>query len=66
MPMYEKKVKKITGTAGTKPAAKKPAMPAKPSAGMAKVRQEIKGTMKKTTPVKPQAKLKPKSKMGMM
>ena len=66
MPMYGQKKAKITGTATSKPAAKKPVAPAKPSAGMAKVRQEIKGTMKKTTPVKPQAKLKPKSKMGMM
>jgi hypothetical protein len=37
MPMYEKKVKRITGTATSKPAAKKPAMPAKPSANMAKM-----------------------------
>jgi hypothetical protein len=58
MPMYEKKVKRITGTATSKPAPKKPTMPAKPSASMAK--------MNKTAPVKPKAKLKPKSKMGMM
>ena len=51
MPMYEKKVKRITGTATSKPAAKKPAMPAKPSASMAKVRQEIKGTMKKPSEI---------------
>lgn len=37
MPMYEKKVKRITGTATSKPAAKKPAMPTKPSASMAKM-----------------------------
>jgi len=57
MPMYEKKVK-ITGSAKSKPAAKKPTMPTKPSASMIK--------MNKTAPVKPKAKLKPKSKMGMM
>jgi hypothetical protein len=55
--MYEKKVK-ITGSAKSKPAAKKPTMPTKPSASMIK--------MNKTAPVKPKAKLKPKSKMGMM
>ncbi len=37
MPMYEKKVKRITGTATSKPAAKKPTMPAKPSASMIKM-----------------------------
>ncbi len=58
MPMYEKKVK-ITGSATSKPAAKKPAMPAKPSANMAKMN-------KSAATSKPKAKLKPKSKMGMM
>ena len=57
MPMYEKKVKKITGSATSKPIAKKPVAP-KPTANMAK--------MNKTAPVKPKAKLKPNSKMGMM
>jgi len=57
MPSMKKPVK-ITGTATSKPAAKKPAMPAKPSASMIK--------MNKTAPIKPKAKLKPKSKMGMM
>ena len=37
MPMYEKKVKRITGTATSKPAAKKPATIVKPSANMAKM-----------------------------
>jgi hypothetical protein len=37
MPMYEKKVKRITGTATSKPAAKKAVSPAKPSASMAKM-----------------------------
>jgi hypothetical protein len=36
MPMYEKKVK-ITGSAKSKPAAKKPTMPTKPSANMTKM-----------------------------
>ena len=36
MPMYEKKVK-ITGSATSKPAAKKPVAPVKPSANMAKM-----------------------------
>jgi len=59
--MYEKKVKKITGTATSKPVAKKPVAP-KPNANMAKMNK----TAPKTAPVKPKAKLKPKSKMGMM
>jgi hypothetical protein len=59
MPMYEQKKAKITGTATSKPAAKKPVVPAKPSASMIK--------MNKSKPaVKPAAKIKPKSKMGMM
>jgi hypothetical protein len=37
MPMYEKKVKRITGTATSKSAPKKPTMPAKPSANIAKM-----------------------------
>lgn len=36
MPMYEQKKAKITGTATSKPAAKKPVAPAKPSAKIAK------------------------------
>ncbi len=60
MPMYEKKVK-ITGSATSKPAAKKPAMPAKPSANMVKMNKSA-----ATGKPKPKAKLKPKSKMGMM
>jgi hypothetical protein len=60
MPMYEKKVK-ITGSATSKPAAKKPAMPAKPSANMAKMNKSA-----ATNKPKPKAKLKTKSKMGMM
>jgi hypothetical protein len=60
MPMYEKKVK-ITGSATSKPKAKKPAMPAKPSANMAKMNKSA-----ATGKPKPKAKLKPKSKMGMM
>jgi len=59
--MYEKKVKKITGTATSKPAAKKPTMPAKPSANMTKMNKSA-----VTGKPKPKAKLKPKSKMGMM
>jgi hypothetical protein len=62
MPMYEKKVK-ITGSAKSKPAAKKPTMPAKPSANMAKMNKSA--ATGKPKP-KPKAKLKPKSKMGMM
>ncbi len=60
MPMYEKKVK-ITGSATSKPAAKKPTMPAKPSANMTKMNKSA-----VTGKPKPKAKLKPKSKMGMM
>lgn len=37
MPMYGQKKAKITGTATSKPAAKKPVAPAKPSANMAKM-----------------------------
>ena len=37
MPMYGQKKVKITGTATSKPAAKKTAMPAKPSASMTKM-----------------------------
>jgi len=58
MPMYEKKVK-ITGSATSKPAAKKPKMPTKPSANMIKMN-------KSAATGKPKAKLKPKSKMRMM
>jgi hypothetical protein len=60
MPMYEKKVK-ITGSATSKPAAKKPTMPAKPSANMTKMNKSA-----ATGKPKPKAKLKPKSKMRMM
>ena len=56
MPMYGQKKVKITGTATSKPAAKKTAMPAKPSASMIK--------MNKSKPaVKPTAK---KPRKGMM
>jgi hypothetical protein len=61
MPMYEKKVKRITGTATSKSAPKKPTMTAKPSANMAKMNKSA-----ATGKPKPKAKLKPKSKMGMM
>lgn len=37
MPMYEQKKAKITGTATSKPTAKKPVAPIKPSANMAKM-----------------------------
>lgn len=53
MPMYEKKVKRITGTATSKPAPKKPVAP-KPSAKIAK-----------TSPAK-KAAVKPMKKMGGM
>jgi hypothetical protein len=50
MPMYEKKVKRITGTATSKPAPKKPTMPAKPSANIAKMpakKAAVKGNLKR-------------------
>lgn len=50
MPMYGQKKVKITGTATSKPAAKKAAMPAKPSASMTKMNKS--------------AAAKPKSKIG--
>ena len=40
MPMYGQKKAKITGTATSKPAAKKPVAPAKPSANMAKMNKK--------------------------
>jgi hypothetical protein len=56
--MYGQKKVKITGPAKTSPAAKKPAKTS-PAANMAKMN-------KSAATGKPKAKLKPKSKMGMM
>jgi hypothetical protein len=67
MPMYGQKKAKITGTATSKPAAKKTAMPAKPSASMTKMNKSKPAEITKgqaTRAVKPASKIKPRK--GMM
>lgn len=67
MPMYGQKKAKITGTATTKPAAKKPTMPGKGPANMAKMNKSKPAEITKgqaTRAVKPASKIKPRK--GMM